>query len=1057
MKKKPKLTQKSPEVVMEVATNDKTENKRILRCLIDSGSSESIILDEFIVGLPKKRSKLPQQWTTKGGIFSTDARCAVPFYIVDFSTQKKVTWSFHVDNQTRSSKSGYDMIIGRDLLTKLGIDIKFSSSTLMWEDTEIPMREFGELRDRQTAYHCYYIKDDVKSTKQLTKRVVEILDSKYDAIDVSKVVSEQVGLTTSQKASLHALLAKHKKLFNGELGDWDTSPVSIELQPNAKPYHARAYPVPQIHEAGMKREVERLVSIGVLEECNDSEWGAPTFIIPKKDGRIRFISDFRKLNTFLKRKPYPIPKIQDMLLKLKGFTYATALDLNMGYYTLRLDPDASKLCTIVLPWGKYKYKRLPMGLAGSPDIFQEKMSDLMRGLDFVRCYLDDVLIISTSTFEEHLLKVEKCFERIDKAGLKVNPDKSFFGKKEIEYLGYWVTQNGIQPQVKKVKSILEMEEPQNRKQLRGFIGLVNYYRDMWRRRSHVLAPLAALTSKKVPWKWGDEQKKAFVEAKRIISKNAMLAFPDFNKKFVIYTDASKYQLGGVITQDNKPLAFYSRKLKEAQTRYTTTERELLSIVETLKEFRNILLGHNIEVFTDHKNLIYDDLKTERVLRWRLLMEEFGVKITYIKGVENIVADVLSRYPTSNDPESEHPAPNSSEMSELFAANDLPATAFPLSFQILGTAQQQDPSTQTLVDKDVNKKHMSRRTFHGGEQLVCYDGKIYVPPPLRNNIVTWYHEYLCHPGETRTEETIRQHLWWPNIRGDVRRHVDRCPACQRGKKKRLKYGRVPPKEAEYKPWQHLCVDTIGPYRIRRKGKKDLHFQAVTFIDPATGWFELKQLKTKKADEVANMLEQVWLSRYPWPEYLTYDGGTEFKAEFLDLIKTEYPNIKAKPSSRRNPQANAILERAHGTIGNMIRTFDVEGIDLDEEEPFAGLVSAVGFAIRSTYHTTLQSTPGQLVFGRDMIFPIEHVADWQLIKNRKQSLINKNNEKENAKRVDYDYKIGDSVLIYAPNPTKMEQPREGPYSIVQVHANGTVTLQKGPVTQRYNIRQIVPFQE
>jgi hypothetical protein len=208
------------------------------------------------------------------------------------------------------------MIIGRDLLFNLGIDIKFSSRTLKWEDTEIPMREFGALRDRQNVYHCYYVNDDIVATKQLTKRAVQILDSKYEANDMSKVVAEQAGLNTCQKAALHALLSKYKSLFNGELGDWDSSPVSIELQPNAKPFHARAYPVPQIHEAAMKREVERLVMIGVLEVCNDSKWGAPTFIIPKKDGRIRFISDFRKLNQYLKRKPFPIPKIQDKLLKL---------------------------------------------------------------------------------------------------------------------------------------------------------------------------------------------------------------------------------------------------------------------------------------------------------------------------------------------------------------------------------------------------------------------------------------------------------------------------------------------------------------------------------------------------------------------------------------------------------------------------------------------------------------------------------------------------------------------------------------------------------------------
>jgi RNase H-like domain found in reverse transcriptase len=153
-------------------------------------------------------------------------------------------------------------------------------------------------------------------------------------------------------------------------------------------------------------------------------------------------------------------------------------------------------------------------------------------------------------------------------------------------------------------------------------------------------------------------------------------------------------------------------------RYTTMERELLSIVETLKEFCNILLGHKIEVFTDHKNLIYDDLKTEQVLCWRLLMAEYGVKITYIKGSENIVVDVLSRYPTSIDPEVEKPIPTQSELSEVFAKNnDIPADDFPLSFQILSTVQQQDPLTETLFTKPGSTKdHLSRKTFHGGEQL-----------------------------------------------------------------------------------------------------------------------------------------------------------------------------------------------------------------------------------------------------------------------------------------------------------------------------------------------------
>lgn len=151
MKKKPKTEQKSPEVVVEVPPPTDDENRRVLRCLIDSGSSESIILNAFVQGFKQQKNKQAQQWMTKGGVFRTNAVCELPFFIVDFSTQKRVTWTFHVDNQTPAGSAGYDMIIGRDLLIKLGIDIKFSSGTLQWEDTEVPMRNYGKLRDRQTA------------------------------------------------------------------------------------------------------------------------------------------------------------------------------------------------------------------------------------------------------------------------------------------------------------------------------------------------------------------------------------------------------------------------------------------------------------------------------------------------------------------------------------------------------------------------------------------------------------------------------------------------------------------------------------------------------------------------------------------------------------------------------------------------------------------------------------------------------------------------------------------------------------------------------------------
>jgi len=180
------------------------------------------------------------------------------------------------------------------------------------------------------------------------------------------------------------------------------------------------------------------------------------------------------------------------LQELEGFTFATALDLNMGYYTIRLDPDASKICTIIFPWGKYSYKRLPMGIAGSPDIFQAEMMKLMESLEYVRAYIDDLLCISRESFDDHLDKLEEVLKRLCDAGLKVNADKSTFCALEIEYLGYVLSKDGIKPQNNKVQAILAIQPPKGVKQLRHFLGMVQYYRDLWARRSEMLAALTSL-------------------------------------------------------------------------------------------------------------------------------------------------------------------------------------------------------------------------------------------------------------------------------------------------------------------------------------------------------------------------------------------------------------------------------------------------------------------------------------------------------------------------------------------------------------------------------------
>ena len=325
------------------------------------------------------------------------------------------------------------------------------------------------MRDIGSTVEQGYLFEKTGPATDSTTRLKKILDAKYEKADIPEIVQSSIHLKEDQKAKLEELLIKYEALFDGTLGQWKGPPINIELRADAKHYHARPYPIPTSQEKKIRLEIERLIRARVLKKVNRSEWAAPNFIIPKSNETIRFITDFRELNKRIKRKPYPIPKIQDLLMKLEGFQWATSLDLNMGYYHIQLNPFSRSLCTIVLPFGKYEYQRLPMGLCNSPDIFQENMSDLMQDLEHVRAYINDLLVFIKGTFEDHLEKVDEVLNRLKKAGLKVNCTKSFFARHELQYLGYWVTRTGIQPVPKKVDAIQALAPPTNRKALRSFI------------------------------------------------------------------------------------------------------------------------------------------------------------------------------------------------------------------------------------------------------------------------------------------------------------------------------------------------------------------------------------------------------------------------------------------------------------------------------------------------------------------------------------------------------------------------------------------------------------
>jgi len=542
-----------------------------------------------------------------------------------------------------------------------------------------------------------------------------------------------------------------------------------------------------------------------------------------------------------------------------------------------------------------------------------------------------------------------------------------------------------------------------------------------------------------------------------------------------------------ISQDKKPIAFYSRKLNPAQTRYTTTERELLSIVETLKEFRTMLLGYKIIVWTNHKNLTCTNFNTERVLRWRLVLEEYSPELRYIQGHHNVVPDALSRLPmvlpdTTLGNLADIQVLDTTKVSEelnlcaqflQLSLAEEKLEQYPLSYAIVKHYQDADTNVQRLL-KD-NENYSLRTFLHSNKtySLVVYNNKlIVVPLPLQKRAVKWYHEILCHPGQTRTEMTIGQHYYWKGMRTTIVDSVRKCGICQRTKHFPDKFGKLPVKSGELIPWHTLCIDLIGPYKLGQDefaykgGVKVKTFdapilQCMTMIDPATGWFEIEEVSTKRADVIANVLETTWLTRYPLPTEIIADRGTEFMGECLLMVREEY-GLPRKLITARNPQANAIIERCHQTLHNLVRTYQLHTKVKDEAyyDIVTGILNSVHRAINSTVHTTLQALPMQLVFGRDAFLPVSFQANWNYIANRKQCLIVQNNTRENNKRKLHVYHVGDQVLILVdPNRKHGGDIRTGPYTIANVYENGTIKLRKpkgeGFVLETWNIRNLRPY--
>lgn len=451
-------------------------------------------------------------------------------------------------------------------------------------------------------------------------------------------------------------LCKEYKIVFEKPNFYEQTKVQHEIiTKDENPIFLRNRRTPYKHKEDVKNHVNELLEKGIIQPSN-SPYGFPVHIVDKKmdasnKRKTRMVIDYRALNEKTVDDKFPLPIVEDILDRLGKCQYFSTLDLASGYHQINMHPNSIQKTAFNTEEGHFEFLKMPFGLKNAPATFQRLMNETLRGLVNKICmvYLDDIIIFSPNLIE-HIKHLKLVFERLRQYNLKLQLDKCEFLRTETEFLGHIITPDGIKPNTKKIKAIQDFPIPNTQKELRGFLGLLGYYRKFIEQFAKITKPLTKCLKKNTKITHDKEFVETFNKCKTLLCNNPILAYPDFDQPFELTTDASNFALGAVLQQNDKSIAYASRTLNEAEEKYSTIEKELLAIVWATKHFRPYLFDNKFTLYTDHKPLEWlFTLKdpNAKLNRWKLKLGEYDFKVKYKKGKENVIADALSRIRLEN--------------------------------------------------------------------------------------------------------------------------------------------------------------------------------------------------------------------------------------------------------------------------------------------------------------------------------------------------------------------------------------------------------------------------
>ncbi|RUS71780.1 hypothetical protein EGW08_020463 [Elysia chlorotica] len=707
---------------------------------------------------------------------------------------------------------------------------------------------------------------------------LEISDKIVNAVE--RIIFQNKGAQLLVKTAINVVT---EKIF-GTTGLVNTTPVKIMLKDDAQPYNVvtpRRVPFPL--QQSVKQELDKLEKAGIIQKTTiPTDWCAPMVPVRKKNGQIRICVDYKQLNTNIKRPNCMIPNLDDIAPKMVGAKFFSTLDASGGFYQIPLDEKSSFITTFITPYGRYRFKRVPMGISLGPETFQSKMEEILEDLQGCEPLSDDTIIYGR-TEEEHDTRLNEAIERIENSGLRLNKEKCVFKKTEVKYFGHIISENGVRPDGDRVKAILKLKEPENVSELRTVLGMFNYTAKFVPQMSSVLHPMSALLKKETSFLWGPEQKAAFNQAKDKISNASSLAFFDINRPTIVSADASSYGIGGTLLQLDGdkvvPIAFASRTLSAAEKQYAQIEKECLASVWACEKFSRYLIGLPcFTLETDHKPLVpimmKKDLDKTPIRCQRLLMRmmRFNAQVVHKAGKELLIADALSRFPlqSMDDTNIEEAV---TDFADFFEEN-IPITTDRLSN--IRCATVHDTELQQVMSYTLNgwpqriPDHLIKyRQYIGDlsikEGLLVMGNRIVIPQSQRKLILSKLHG--CHQGLNKCRELAQTTVWWPGLTDDLKQLIETCAFCRANRPEQNKEP-LRPSELPSRPWKQLGMDLC-----------EFHNRSyLVVVDYYSRWIEIMHLYNTSSTSVVNKLKLLFAT-HGLPDVIRCDNGPQLVSKEL----------------------------------------------------------------------------------------------------------------------------------------------------------------------------------